>query len=394
MTGLIALDVFISLIFIYLLYSLWATAIVESIAALFGSRAKNLLAGINRMLADDAGWFKFSIVGLFYTKPKGELMNAFYKHPSIKYLGGNGINKAPSYIKPERFGSVIIDILSQGGYQEDSDNIKASLKVGPEFNVAELEEDKAELQADIEELNYEIKELEDKKATSEEIEALKIELEVQQGALERANTSITIVNSLNDSDQVVGIPSIEKETLYQLAFLWKQASGDVARFKLFIEDWFNDQMDRIGGWYKRKIQYLTFVVGLIIALAFGVDTIGIAEMLMENDGIREMFVTNAENLSKQYSDVNELSKDTEALQNSISEYNMVFSSMKNKSGNKGIYFLGCLITAFALSLGAPFWFDLLNKLVKIRSSLRIPSSESEKETNRKTSDNHPKNAVA
>jgi hypothetical protein len=34
--------------------------------------------------------------------------------------------------------------------------------------------------------------------------------------------------------------------------------------------------------------------------------------------------------------------------------------------------LGWLITAFAVSLGAPFWFDLLNKFVNVRASGKAP----------------------
>jgi hypothetical protein len=34
--------------------------------------------------------------------------------------------------------------------------------------------------------------------------------------------------------------------------------------------------------------------------------------------------------------------------------------------------LGWLLTALALSLGAPFWFDLLNKLMKLRGAVRPP----------------------
>jgi hypothetical protein len=37
--------------------------------------------------------------------------------------------------------------------------------------------------------------------------------------------------------------------------------------------------------------------------------------------------------------------------------------------------LGWLITAFAVSLGAPFWFDLLNKFVNIRASGKAPEEE-------------------
>jgi len=32
--------------------------------------------------------------------------------------------------------------------------------------------------------------------------------------------------------------------------------------------------------------------------------------------------------------------------------------------------LGWLITALAISLGAPFWFDLLNKLMTLRGSIK------------------------
>lgn len=38
--------------------------------------------------------------------------------------------------------------------------------------------------------------------------------------------------------------------------------------------------------------------------------------------------------------------------------------------------IGLLITAFALSLGAPFWFDMLNKVINIRSAGRAPDERS------------------
>ena len=41
------------------------------------------------------------------------------------------------------------------------------------------------------------------------------------------------------------------------------------------------------------------------------------------------------------------------------------------------YWLGFLITAFAISLGAPFWFDLLNKFV----NLRVGGTKPEKKNN-------------
>jgi hypothetical protein len=37
-----------------------------------------------------------------------------------------------------------------------------------------------------------------------------------------------------------------------------------------------------------------------------------------------------------------------------------------------LHWIGWLLTALALSLGAPFWFDLLNRLVNVRHTIRRP----------------------
>jgi hypothetical protein len=36
--------------------------------------------------------------------------------------------------------------------------------------------------------------------------------------------------------------------------------------------------------------------------------------------------------------------------------------------------MGWLITALAVSLGAPFWFDLLNRLINVRHGMRRPET--------------------
>ena len=47
-----------------------------------------------------------------------------------------------------------------------------------------------------------------------------------------------------------------------------------------------------------------------------------------------------------------------------------------KQGNQWFFsIIGWLITAFAVSLGAPFWFGLLNKLVALRSSGKSGAGE-------------------
>ncbi|HPH37521.1 MAG TPA: hypothetical protein PL108_07660, partial [Sediminibacterium sp.] len=42
-----------------------------------------------------------------------------------------------------------------------------------------------------------------------------------------------------------------------------------------------------------------------------------------------------------------------------------------------IHFWGFVVTALAISLGAPFWFDILNKLMKLRTSIKVPTNSTE-----------------
>src|SRR5690349_24637477 len=112
MTGSVAIDVIISLIFIFLLYSLLATILQEIVTCLLGLRSKVLLKSIARML-DDADkiegirkigfinlWVElFKNMGNFFSPFAGRaLTETFYRHPSIKYLSESSWNNKPSYM--------------------------------------------------------------------------------------------------------------------------------------------------------------------------------------------------------------------------------------------------------------------------------------------------------
>src|SRR6267142_7015924 len=68
MTGSVALDVVIGLVFVYLLYSLLATIILEMVATGLGLRARNLFTAIDRMLTDQTDWPKQVGLGKFLTR--------------------------------------------------------------------------------------------------------------------------------------------------------------------------------------------------------------------------------------------------------------------------------------------------------------------------------------
>jgi hypothetical protein len=78
-----------------------------------------------------------------------------------------------------------------------------------------------------------------------------------------------------------------------LLTLFDDAKNDVDKFKENIEAWFNNGMDRVNGWYKRKSQWVLAALGLGIAVLMNVDTILIFKHLQSNSGAREALVGQA-----------------------------------------------------------------------------------------------------
>ncbi|REG94458.1 hypothetical protein [Algoriphagus antarcticus] len=367
MTGLAVLDVFISLVFLYLLYSLFAMTIIEAITSSFSSRSKNLITGIDRLLADDhqSTRINHTFLNLFWVNTINPLTKAFYKHPSIKYLGSKGINSKPSYIAKDRFGSTLIDLLGKGAYLDDIHNISATLGIIPEY-------DSSKLASDIRALQQELKESTQTAISDKvEIDSLTEKLDyLKQELFQRTNKE--------HPWEIEGL-SIGTETKYQLKNLWQQAANDKEKFKSLIENWYDDQMDRVAGWYKRKLTFLTFILGFIIAGLFNVDTIRLTTELSKNEEMRTMLVEGAKGyIANNPNGVSSVSfteqrQFIDSVNTEISKYNYVLGVSKEAKFT-GWTILGWLITAFAISLGAPFWFDLLNKLVQVRNSVNIPVS--------------------
>ncbi|MBN7810622.1 hypothetical protein J0A68_06635 [Algoriphagus sp. H41] len=366
MTGLAVLDVFISLVFIYLLYSLLAMTVIESITSAFSSRSKNLITGIDRLLADDqlSNWFNHTVANLFWVKTTNPLTKAFYAHPAIKYLGHKGLNSKPSYIGKDRFGSTLIDLLRKGAYLDDVSNISATLDIIPEY-------DPSLLASKIRDAEIRLKEVSE--ADTED----KAEIEAAQEQLDHLRREHFQRKGKTNPWEIEGL-SIGSETKYQLKNLWQQAANDKEKFKALIENWYEEQMDRIAGWYKRKVTLLTFIVGFVIAGFFNVDTISLTTELVSNDEMRTMLVESASAYLAEHPEIpnsttlQEQQIYLDTLSARMAKYNYVLGADKKKPYTPWTV-LGWLITAYAISLGAPFWFDLLNKLMQVRNSVKIPA---------------------
>lgn len=156
--------------------------------------------------------------------------------------------------------------------------------------------------------------------------------------------------------------------------------------------WFDQAMDRVSGWYKRRIQLWLFLIGLALAAVLNVDTLFIAQELYDDPELRTSVADSASQFIEASAalDPSEITtpatlgtaldelvkrvaadaKELESAGIPIGWQHVTDTDGADGSDARAWFarFLGWFVTALALSLGAPFWFDLLSKLVSLRSA--------------------------
>lgn len=172
----------------------------------------------------------------------------------------------------------------------------------------------------------------------------------------------------------------------------EDADGDIDRARQNVEKWFNSSMDRVSGWYRKQTQRILLGLGLLVALLLNVDTLRIASSLYESDALRSVVVNEAEGITQRqnaaslasnhvalsdFGCVSQTAKasDVKGAQSATDCAKARLENLGYPIGWSGATFSwsslpGWLLTAFALSLGAPFWFDLLNKMMVVRSTVK------------------------
>jgi hypothetical protein len=174
------------------------------------------------------------------------------------------------------------------------------------------------------------------------------------------------------------------------------AKGDVGAFQRNLEQWYNDAMDRVSGWYKRYTQRALIVIGLLLAIALNVSSVRVARTLWLDRDARQAMVNSAGNYAKEHqtpaaaattdpvklkeqlqSDVNVFSDvTTSALlplgwKESWHSYESYFERTPKDATFTALTVLaGWIVTALAISFGAPFWFDTLNRFMVVRSTVK------------------------
>ena len=310
MIGSEVLEVAIGVAFVYLLLSLMCTILNEWVSGFMAMRSQNLEAGIRHLLSDPDGT---------------GLAKQLYEHPLIKGLSKPG--KRPSYVPSQLFALALLDLVAP----------------------------------------------------------------VDRAAGPKAFTKVR--------QMVAAFPDVQLQKVL-LACL-DEAGNDLKAARENVERWFNDAMDRVSGWYRRKTQLIVLVLALLVTLAVNADTIMIANSLSRDAVLRAAIVAAAQETAKQpppeaiepaaeESGISSRPTDAEApltritqLRDELQQLQLPIGwSLSNGDPRRlpdpydiqGWFMkvLGLLFTTMAVSLGAPFWFDTLSKLINIRAAGKPP----------------------
>jgi hypothetical protein len=165
-----------------------------------------------------------------------------------------------------------------------------------------------------------------------------------------------------------------------------QGTLDAARDK--IERWFDDTMARVSGWYKRTAQQIIFVAGVLLCVALNADAIMIVRELWSDEALRRAVVAEAEKKvqSGNPADAGRQNASFEQVAIEIRKANTPpigwsltpgdFRARPSSLGEWLLKVLGIALSSFAIVLGAPFWFDVLNKIINLRLSGHPPKAAS------------------
>jgi hypothetical protein len=331
MFGSQILEVGIGLILTYLVLSLLCSAFREILEGYLKTRAAFLERGIRELLHDPKGT---TLTAAVYNHPQlYGLFRGIYDPNRIRKNGTMPIrSNLPSYIPARNFALAMLDIVVRG---TDTDDPQAAHPSTPTISPQSIRERVTALQN----------------------------------------------------------PPVQRAILTAL----ESAAGDLEKVRKNLETWFDSSMDRVSGWYKRRTQVILLGLGLSLAVAMNANSIAIARHLYQDRTLRESLVSQATarteaglpqqvDLESQLAELDRLDLPLGWTDTTFGLPGHTRTVEKRDSGGSGPvtsrkvtlrwwdHFLsplfGWILTGLAITLGAPFWFDLLNKFMVIRATVK------------------------
>ena len=233
----------------------------------------------------------------------------------------------------------------------------------------------------------------------------------------------------------VGVAITQREPLGALRTIVAEAGGDLDKIRQGLRVWFDTSQDRVSGWYQREVRKVLFCLGLLIAISFNVDSFQLAKSIYNDPALQQRLAAAEKRYSDETISTdqkNEEKKTVDKLRSEIAGLGLPIgypapqlqgcvkapdlttakkspstaeeppsmvesppstanepASPVQESADQAcagmvdiigspceniFVFAGWIVSAFAISFGAPFWFDLLSKVMQLRATGPLPPS--------------------
>jgi len=323
------LEVAIGLVAAWLTLSVAVSQVQEWISSILSWRAKSLEKTILSMLQN------------------GGMTRAFYDHPLIQSLIEPGRNRKPSYIPASTFATVMMDLFINAGSPADGQ------AVGP-----------------------------------------------NTPSINQINAGILNIKQENPS-----LGRIMDHLFPHLSNSAMSLDQSMSMARTNMENWYNSVQDRATGWYKRRAGMWSFIIGVALALTFNIDTAQITTQLWKAPTIRQALVSQATTIAagdtqptgtlstllKPQDYANSLALPFGWSTAPVTDPSVQCGWAPGQNDHPAIWIqnqcslivnlpamndiwgwagklLGILLSGAAAAQGAPFWFDILKKLVNFRGA--------------------------
>ncbi len=324
------LEVVISLVVVYFLMSTLVSFCNECIAMLVNNRGKILYKSLKHLFVEEKNEEDSLIEKVYQSK--------FVNNLAGQFTIANKVVQKPSYISTENFTSALIDEIQKCGI---------------------------------------------KKAYARNIDDLKKK-----------------IDAIKDSFIKTKLQEI-------IAELEETQQANITAVKKKISEWYDSYMLTVTEVYKNYIRMWIFGISFFVVFTMNIDSLLLIEYFFENKEKREVMISFAENVGKDDYKINdsitndqrleEIKKLKKVVVDSINAFDLPIgwkddikstlvheqkelNNLPDDSNDKSIEIsyikkiLGLFLTTISLTLGAPFWYQLMVNLLALRKSVTTKQS--------------------
>ncbi len=378
---MVLIEVIIALSFVFFLLSVLVSGLQEAFAILLNKRGRELQRAVGLIL-DQLGpnlskdFFDHPRIRALAERPKSDSIRGgglhlinFFRRSKFKH------SFPPSYIDQKSFARALSDIMVMGRDLRTTDGLPDLVSLQELYIVLESLDynnfrNFESLQASGPVPSPRAKEIWDKLAgVADEASFVKVKSEL----LNKLKRDI-------EADQLTSPADGKYFEKLRSRLLTKPASEATDVIDLFLlhndtldgwlkntEEWFDRYMDRVSGWYKKRSHTNVFWISVALVIMFNLDAIQMTKIIYHDASVRAALVAQADLFVDSTLTIDSILAEPFAFFEQIMALDVAWKDLKN-------HLPGWLLTIMAMSLGAPFWFDMFSRFARLRGTGPKPAA--------------------